>query len=276
MLRETEGNFIRSFKGMADYHGGKFASDAQRDFIFKNIIDKILQLESEGFTADEFWEEIQNIYPEFVEVPAGTCAFETSITTSTPPTKNGDEPLVMVVNTYTVIDYNGVIAMYQQVIQNGSIKSIKEKYKRDLNEVQFVSLQDELKNIIEQRSNQLQSVRIPQVRTKVKGKVVSSKTKEEHGSMGWRSVYKMVVKTDIGFSAWGTIPTSIIDQLNEAGLSYQELKGMEVEFTASFSPSKDDPLFAFFKRPSNASVSEKSIALTLLRGGGENKNVLDW
>ena len=41
--------------------------------------------------------------------------------------------------------------------------------------------------------------------------------------------------------------------------------GMRVKFTAMFTPSKIDPLFMFFERPTNGEIFESSLALKLLK-----------
>ena len=52
----------------------------------------------------------------------------------------------------------------------------------------------------------------------------------------------MLVKDDSGFKVFGTVPSSIS----------RVSKGDVVEFTATLEPSKDDPKFGFYKRPSKA------------------------
>ena len=65
-------------------------------------------------------------------------------------------------------------------------------------------------------------------------------------SFGIRRV--MTVKTDSGWSCWGTVPRAIIDVA----------KGQRVRFTATLQPS-DKPTFAFAKRPRNAEIIEEWV-----------------
>ena len=65
-------------------------------------------------------------------------------------------------------------------------------------------------------------------------------------SFGIRRV--MTVKTDSGWSCWGTVPRAIIDVA----------KGQRVRFTATLQPS-DTPTFAFAKRPRNAEIIQEWV-----------------
>ncbi len=75
-------------------------------------------------------------------------------------------------------------------------------------------------------------------RQTVKGQVVH--TKEVEGAYG-SSTKCLVVLTD-GAKVWGTLPSG-------AG------KGDEIEFSAEFEPKKDDPSFAFYKRPTKLVIA---------------------
>lgn len=56
---------------------------------------------------------------------------------------------------------------------------------------------------------------------------------------------KMLVKSPDGFKVWGTVPSSICEQIN---------KGCQIRFSATIEQSRDDASFGFFKRPSKAEV----------------------
>jgi hypothetical protein len=81
---------------------------------------------------------------------------------------------------------------------------------------------------------------VPTGRVAVKGKVLMTKTVDGYAYN--TLVYKMLVKDDSGFKVFGTVPSSIS----------RVSKGDVVEFTATLEPSKDDPKFGFYKRPSKA------------------------
>ncbi len=85
----------------------------------------------------------------------------------------------------------------------------------------------------------------PEGRLAVTGTVLGCKVKE---SM-YGPTLKMLVKveTEAGsWKCWGTVPSALDE----------ELKGRRVTFTAAFKPSDDDPSFAFFSRPTKASLVE--------------------
>ena len=57
-------------------------------------------------------------------------------------------------------------------------------------------------------------------------------------------VLKMIVQSPVGLKYWGTVPSALVGALS---------KGDRVEFTATVAKG-DDPIFGFFKRPSNAAI----------------------
>ena len=66
----------------------------------------------------------------------------------------------------------------------------------------------------------------------------------------------MLVKAETGQKFWGTMPNKIVDALRDS-LGYDwagsdKLTGSKVELTATVEPS--EPGFAFFKRPSKATL----------------------
>lgn len=86
----------------------------------------------------------------------------------------------------------------------------------------------------------------PTGRVTVTGTVISTKWV----SNGFRrsrwdpaETLKMLVKSDTGFKVFGTAPSALLGA---------ELKGARVTFSAMVEPSKDDPKFGFFKRPTSA------------------------
>lgn len=84
---------------------------------------------------------------------------------------------------------------------------------------------------------------VTDLRILVEGVIVSTKWVESDfgGSV------KMLVQTDEGWKAWGTLPNAI----------HGADKGDRVSFMAKVQASKDDPLFGFFSRPTKATIISK-------------------
>lgn len=94
---------------------------------------------------------------------------------------------------------------------------------------------------------------VPVGRHQVVGTVL--KTRYQESSFG--EILKMLVKTEDGYLLWGTVPSAlqILEDPNtecQRGLA----KGDRISFTAKLEPSKDDPKFGFYKRPTKAEVIE--------------------
>ena len=77
------------------------------------------------------------------------------------------------------------------------------------------------------------------------GEVLSTKWQDSD----FGPVYKMLVQDDRGFKLWGTCPAAI-----------DPSRGDRVAFVATATPSKDDPKFGFFKRPSKAMMIDEEAA----------------
>lgn len=89
----------------------------------------------------------------------------------------------------------------------------------------------------------------PEGRVQVSGEIIRTRAEDSYYSFT-SVVVKMLVRDDRGFKVWGTKP----DSLNDAGV------GSHVTFTATLTASQDDPKFAFFKRPTKASVTDEEVA----------------
>ena len=99
---------------------------------------------------------------------------------------------------------------------------------------------------------------VPEGRHQVVGTVLKTDLRETN----YGPTLKMLVKAEEGYLLWGTVPASLDD------LSRQEIladgtvvapkfdKGCKVQFTATLTPSDNDPKFGFFKRPTKAAVVE--------------------
>lgn len=79
---------------------------------------------------------------------------------------------------------------------------------------------------------------VPAGKHTITGEVLTTKITE--GFYG--KTLKMLVKDDTGFKVWGSIPAVLGRPAN----------GERVEFTANLEPSKNDPAFGFYKRPTKA------------------------
>lgn len=84
-------------------------------------------------------------------------------------------------------------------------------------------------------------VQVPEGRVTVTGTVLSKKGQDT----AYGFVVKMLVESDEGWKVWGTVPRSIEDDVE---------RGVTVTFTATITRSDDDPVFGFFKRPTNPAV----------------------
>lgn len=94
-----------------------------------------------------------------------------------------------------------------------------------------------------------QGVKAPTGKQTVEGVIVS--VQEREGYMGGTTTWKMVVRTDEGWSVWSTVPAAI-DVDWSKGETMEDLKGRRIRFNATLEPSDRDPLFAFAKRPTKA------------------------
>lgn len=79
-------------------------------------------------------------------------------------------------------------------------------------------------------------------------------TRCEDGQIGYRTTFaiKAIVLLDDGRKCWTSIPRAMWPGDGTGGAS---LKGERITFTATFSPSDDDPTMAFAKRPTLAKAS---------------------
>lgn len=80
---------------------------------------------------------------------------------------------------------------------------------------------------------------VPEERLEIVGEVLTTKWQDSD----WGGAFKMLVIDDRGFKVWGSVPRAIEDDV---------ARGKWVAFVATCEPSKDDPKFGFFKRPSKA------------------------
>jgi len=97
-------------------------------------------------------------------------------------------------------------------------------------------------------------VRCPEGKVTIRGEIVSVKWHENEfgGSL------KMIVQSEEGFRVWSTVPRAFDGYgfFDEEAGGWREISGAQVgdqvEFSATVTPSNDDPLFGFAKRPTKA------------------------
>jgi len=83
----------------------------------------------------------------------------------------------------------------------------------------------------------------PTGRGQITGEVLSAKWKDTP----FGAQLKMLVLDDRGFKVYGTVPSRLDDEVE---------RGTRITFVAEVTPSDDDELFGFFKRPTQASILE--------------------
>lgn len=88
----------------------------------------------------------------------------------------------------------------------------------------------------------------PSGKVTFKGTIVSTKSRESQFGVQ----YKMVVESEEGWKVWTTIPAALFEAVEGYGLD--RFKGLKVEITCTLERSKDDPSFAFGKRPRGRAI----------------------
>jgi hypothetical protein len=92
----------------------------------------------------------------------------------------------------------------------------------------------------------------PEGKQTFRGRVIS--VKDQEGYYGWTTKATVKVETPDGvWLAWGTAPAKLLD--DAADNNDHELKGAEVEITATLTRSDRDEHFAFMKRPRGKVIS---------------------
>ena len=89
----------------------------------------------------------------------------------------------------------------------------------------------------------------PEGRVTVEGEIVSMRMQDGY----YGSTMKMLVVDKTGYKVWGTVPSNITVE-----------RGSHVKFTAMVEPSKDDPKFGFFKRPTKAECTDEVFEPTII------------
>jgi hypothetical protein len=101
----------------------------------------------------------------------------------------------------------------------------------------------------------------PTGRETIQGRILKVTERVEGPGYHARTVVKLLVKSNSGYLAWGSAPRGIGEATT----------GDEIEFTATFTPSDDDPKFAFYKRPTKAALLKKGRAARGRRCCGDKR-----
>jgi hypothetical protein len=107
----------------------------------------------------------------------------------------------------------------------------------------FVQVDEQKARIVERDAKNAeliaQGVKCPEGRLVIEGTILSVKSYEN--DYGFQM--KMLVQDNSGFKVWSSVP------------GYRDVvAGMKIRFNAQITPSNDDPLFGFAKRPTKCTV----------------------
>lgn len=94
----------------------------------------------------------------------------------------------------------------------------------------------------------------PAGRQVIEGKIIKVTSRYNEYSYHDELVYRMTVKTDAGWLCNGTAPAGIEGVQDLEGDFEDRLRGQRIRFTATLEPKSDDPIFAFFKRPTRCAL----------------------
>ena len=156
-----------------------------------------------------------------------------------------EEPTPAEFEERTITDIVGKLVRY------GSISQKQTDFLRNL--VSQIPQRVEKRKALEEKikTEKENAAPCPEGRVTVVGEVVSVKWQDTI----YGSTRKMLVKSEEGFTIWGTVPSNVKVPmvLGEDGPSGIE-KGDKIQFSAKLSPSEDDNKFGFFSRPTKAEI----------------------
>jgi len=139
----------------------------------------------------------------------------------------------------------------KKLIRYGNISENQINFLKRL--LEQISKREEIK--AKRKEESASAADCPNGRIVIEGIVISTKT---HPGPYGTSTIKMIVQHETGYKVWGTLPDSIaIVELKDG--SQVSPRGMKVKFTATVTPSDDDPKFGFFKCPKNAEILSKEL-----------------
>ena len=137
-----------------------------------------------------------------------------------------------------LIDYKGDVEFVKDIASKIRLHPLSEAQV----EAALKAIDRELKDAYE-RDN---AEPIVEGRYEIEGEILTVKHYE--GQFG--TVTKILVKKDDGGKVFGSVPSKLYDLVAEVATDEDRgLKGRRVAFTAAITPSDDDPLFGFYKRP---------------------------
>jgi hypothetical protein len=141
---------------------------------------------------------------------------------------------------YLLYEERTVKDIVSKLVKYGSISEKAESFMRSL--LERIEKRAEIEAERAKEAERASPVPVTEDRIEVTGEVLS--TKWEAG-FGYNSpdVLKVLIKHETGYKLWGTAPKKIATDLE---------KGDTIKFMAKVEPSKDDPKFGFFKRPTKA------------------------
>jgi hypothetical protein len=165
---------------------------------------------------------------ELYEMNSDTAAL-VAAGAATPATAYDGTPTV-----YNTDAYNTLCDVVRKLVKYGHISDRQEQFLASL-----VACIENANAIAAARVAEREAAApCPTGRVVIEGVVV--KLAESDGMYG--TTWKMTVKADGGWLAWGTAPAGI------------EGKGARVRFKATLTPSDNDPKFGFFKRPASLEI----------------------
>jgi len=143
------------------------------------------------------------------------------------------------VTTDTKYEERVIVDMVQKLIRYANLSDKQASFLKVL--LDKVNGRAELER--QRAAERANAAECPTGRLKFKGVIIS--IKEQDGFYGHE--LKMLVKSETGFMAWGSVPRNLRDVS----------RGEQIEFEANFSQSKKDAKFGFFKRPTKAKCTGK-------------------
>ena len=90
----------------------------------------------------------------------------------------------------------------------------------------------------------------------IEGMILTTKVQDSDFGSQLKMLVRVEMDDDGFFKLWGTVPAAIEDLLH--GPEALTLRGSRISFCAKIQPSRDDPSFGFFSRPTKAVLLQKA------------------
>lgn len=240
----------KSLQGLIRRNDGKFVSDKQAKFwrerVNKQVIAEARHSETDPWALADFYK---------IDIPYGAYAYTCQIVAHFGVMTNIHFEYIF------VIDALGVIAKHKMT------KKPKVEFTADR---PFVSIKDAIatadaeKNLLDElKVSELTAmgITIPDgERVEVAGGII--KIRSQSNQFGDRHV--MTVQLN-GYKTYGTVPKAMHKLAAEHGLEVDDMVGAEITFTATITPSKNDPFFTFFKHPAKFTMNDNFLAMVILQ-----------